>query len=889
MLNRQTQANPSDFDNDKLPKSSPSTPNQDGVPDVHQNPSTRSSFILAMPAETLTGITAYLDPPSLKALSEVNRLFYQHVKDDNTWHRAFVYQFLGIGPESELRDDVKSLMLRRSERSWRNEFVVRYNLRRRWERSRNPTVAHSPVHSRISSMHLLPSHGLLSASLKYGIVSRSLPLTGKILAGYIDAAGTRTGLGIGNPNAEFSPNVSVCALASEGGTAKVLWGFRNGEVAVMSASRTMDTRRAAADVLRCALGDEHEGEVLDAVWDDAQTCVATAGVDGLVKVWDARTMACIWTSERKEGTVKDACVKVATAMTNGVVVGVMRSGKVHIWTGFKELVQSLSTGLLGAAEITETTIPYPVTGESDTTTRDLAYEVKALHIDPYSAKPTILAAYDDDCFFHRLHINLATKALETTAFGDASFGPISSVLPVFGDSEKGQQSFVIVGDHIGCVSVYTWNATLRAASTSILPTRKFEAHEDGASVTALHFNDTTLITGSVRGSTHVFDALTFEQLRFFTSPVPRIRGGRIPQGVDPRERESVTQILVGPEKEVLCVAVGDRVLSWRAGSVPKSNSGGVRGRNITGTVSKKKKAAGKYLQQLEMNQTITESKDLLKYEKEHIQRVYGREREQRAHLDTLGLSEVEVVEYVLMLSRDEAMQNRAAGDGLTDQQMSAAIDEGVFEGDFDDIPVAGSSHTSDHRVYSSPLSTSSSSSSLSSRSGVTLSPSGRPVPRMNPSPSNHKVQVSPPFKAEPTEAGSGKRPSSPPKARSPGLPPLESFRLPGTINFPPISASPKSRGMPIASSSKRRDSGGASSHSSAVGSPRSVKSSGSAWNTPLSTPAKSSPATSPPIQRSSWTSRARVSPPMAAVDEMDDDLRFALELSLAEAKSRGEA
>lgn len=47
------------------------------------------------------------------------------------WHK-YVYQYLGITPESDLRDDTgdKTLMLRREESSWRREFVLRYNLRR---------------------------------------------------------------------------------------------------------------------------------------------------------------------------------------------------------------------------------------------------------------------------------------------------------------------------------------------------------------------------------------------------------------------------------------------------------------------------------------------------------------------------------------------------------------------------------------------------------------------------------------------------------------------------------------------------------------------------------------------------------------------------------------
>jgi hypothetical protein len=87
------------------------------------------SILLAFPSESLTHITCFLNPPSLLALERTNKYLYDHVTDDNTWHRAFVCQFLGIAPEGDLRK-AKTLMLRRRENSWRKEYIVRYNLRR---------------------------------------------------------------------------------------------------------------------------------------------------------------------------------------------------------------------------------------------------------------------------------------------------------------------------------------------------------------------------------------------------------------------------------------------------------------------------------------------------------------------------------------------------------------------------------------------------------------------------------------------------------------------------------------------------------------------------------------------------------------------------------------
>lgn len=87
------------------------------------------SILLDIPSESLTHITCFLEPSSLIALGRTNKYLNEHVANDNTWHRAFVYQFLGISPEGDLHD-AKSLMLRRHESSWRKEYVLRYNLRR---------------------------------------------------------------------------------------------------------------------------------------------------------------------------------------------------------------------------------------------------------------------------------------------------------------------------------------------------------------------------------------------------------------------------------------------------------------------------------------------------------------------------------------------------------------------------------------------------------------------------------------------------------------------------------------------------------------------------------------------------------------------------------------
>ncbi|KAH9856157.1 hypothetical protein C2E23DRAFT_504912 [Lenzites betulinus] len=100
----------------------------------HDNPQAARApnALLNIPSESLTHVTSFLDPPDLITLARTCKQLHAHVADDNTWRRAYVYQYLGITPESDLHNDAsnRALMLRREETSWKKEFILRYNLRR---------------------------------------------------------------------------------------------------------------------------------------------------------------------------------------------------------------------------------------------------------------------------------------------------------------------------------------------------------------------------------------------------------------------------------------------------------------------------------------------------------------------------------------------------------------------------------------------------------------------------------------------------------------------------------------------------------------------------------------------------------------------------------------
>ncbi len=448
----------------------------------------------------------------------------------------------------------------------------------------------------------MPSQSaLLCSSNVYGIVSRSLPLTGKILAGYINPTGPRTGFGIGNPNVEFAPNVSTCLLGSDGATAKVLWGIRDGEVTMTFAPKAIDPSRRGVnfDLRRCLIDDEHDGPVLGATWDNQELAV-TSGVDGRIKLWNTRTMRCLWTSERQQrDLVTDSIIKVASAVvTKGIIIGCMRSGDIFVARGF-EFSDSDMGAQVAESSIQSFAIPCPVNSSPPT-----PQTVTSLYIDESSSRscPTLLVAYENDAHLYKVSLVMWTASepqFQVDTFGDNSFGQISCVSPFFA-AGKNQYSFVLVGDRMGCVNVYDWRMEAAAGSAEkgpIHPVRRFEAHDDSSPVTAIHWDGTTLITGSAKGTTHVFDGLTFENLRSFSSPTPKFRGRGHAPPVDPNDDGRVRQILVNPDRDVMIVNVGNAILAWKAGPIGKHVSGGVRGRVPldSGSPGRKKNHGGKWL------------------------------------------------------------------------------------------------------------------------------------------------------------------------------------------------------------------------------------------------------------------------------------------------------
>ncbi|KAI0798196.1 hypothetical protein C8Q75DRAFT_709224 [Abortiporus biennis] len=718
---------------------------------------------------------------------------------------------------------------------------------------------------------------VLSSSLQYGIVSRSFPLTGKILRGYLDAAGSSNGLGIGNPNAEFSPDITKCAITSEGGTAKVLWGFRNGTVAFTTASKAMEAARpVAAKWVRCAIGDSHDGAIEDAIWASGSAFCVTGGIDGRVKLWEAKRATCLWTSEPDANQLfMNACVKLAFDVARGIILGVMQSGDMFIWSGFvlgSDEPLTNQTFTPKQLKIASQKLYFGSSSTSDVMTRD----IKAVHLHcSTESSLDILLVYENHPYFYRVSIDLTSDTVERFIYGDG-IAFITSLQPVFA-SKNEEFSFIVVGDQLGHVSIYPWARDYASivASSPVSSSSKFDTLSRGG-VTALAWTPTILVTGTFNGILQAWDSSSFAVVRYF--PPSNVRpsiGG---------DWDSVSQIIV--EGDLMIASIGKKITGWYGGPPDKQKHNG-KGKQVKST---KSSAVAKWHQQVELYRDIAESRLELADEQSHTRRVYGREREHQSTLAKLGLSEAEAVEYVLMLSRDEEAARR------NNPAAAAAQEEGLLVGEFDDLQTPLPSER-DREFFSR----------TSSRSGTTTPPSsssvGRIYPPVTPPGTSTKIQVSPRPRPEPMEAGSCYSASSSSGGSSPSS---RSFLPHGVMPIQDRSHFPSM--SPALASSFRR---------SISGSPESVR---SAWSTPLrhanSERGLASPSRSNRSSAPSSPSNSRGIPTMslltaqfanhnlnenreassstAALSQMDieareaEDLRYAIELSLAEARSRGE-
>ncbi|KAE8266832.1 hypothetical protein A4X09_0g5520, partial [Tilletia walkeri] len=258
----------------------------------------KPSKVQQLPQEVLMRLFSFLDPFGLASVALVCRNWAKVAMDDSTWRGAFAIYFgldwgsdeiraplklarggndeaqqklpdwlKGTDPASSMR--TRSIALRRLRPAkWKQEFIARWELARRWRKTKTQPISTNPSISTISQVAFAPptsSHAssfLLSSSLVYGVACRSDPFTGRrISMGFLDASGNTNGAGIGNPNVEFSPDVTAIAMGAD--ARSIVWGFRTGQVSLTLLSKQGTNPRGLVRSIRFDQQTRHRGAVLD--------------------------------------------------------------------------------------------------------------------------------------------------------------------------------------------------------------------------------------------------------------------------------------------------------------------------------------------------------------------------------------------------------------------------------------------------------------------------------------------------------------------------------------------------------------------------------------------------------------------------------------------------
>jgi WD40 repeat protein len=385
---------------------------------------------------------------------------------------------------------------------------------------------------------MLSEVALLSSSVQYGIVARSFPFNGKVVKGFLNASGMHHGMGIGNPNAEFMPDVTACAISSESSSAKILWGRRDGRVSVMWHSHTMSGSRAAAKIHESRVEEEHRGAINDAIFVADNSACVTVGADGVAKLWSLKRFSCVWTSPRGSSEVPDAFVKVVDGLAYGVLVCATAKGDIIVFSGF-------DLAAIHAPTSAQSSVSLLRVSASSTTNEPADIKDIFLKQDSHSVV-SILIRNDNSPTFQRHRVDLSTGFVTKVSYGDPPSGIVHYILPVFGTHAQ-ESSFVVAGHRLGSLTIYEW-VDNSFNDQVIGPVERIEVFADSP-ITCIAANPFVIAAGSSRGSIRVIDALTFEPLKSFAAPVD----------------QNVRRIIL--RRDTLIAAVGSRVLAWKGAPV----------------------------------------------------------------------------------------------------------------------------------------------------------------------------------------------------------------------------------------------------------------------------------------------------------------------------------
>ncbi|KAG0286770.1 hypothetical protein BGZ96_009179 [Linnemannia gamsii] len=648
------------------------------------------NVICALPVELLSHIVSHLEPNELFVVSLVCQLFYHVVNADSCWKQAFIKFFGASVPFKRL-----------DPKSWRGEYIKRTRLLRRWEKGRGFNVMIDPKIGQITDLwaetNNTSSQGwFLAGGLSQGVVAKCNPQLGKVQK---DAVFRMMHL-----------EVSVMTMDRH----RVLWGLSTGQVSLTTLSY------ATAGQSFQTFSGFHNGPVSCVkLVPNYLGFVLTGGADGVVRLWDvvkARTVREFRTGLSLTGASTCRIDHICCEPNSRIIAGTS-GGEIYIWdvdinaivspiyattngissparsTASDTTTQSTPPATPGLNVVDGEVMPEPDLAPILPKVINLPEEFKGVHyleVDFGLGEHGLILAQVADSKVMHLY-SLETQEHLTTLKSPAHLSPITAIhwdIPKYEkpmislsntSSPKNQQtlqalygrhdapSLLVTGDSSGNICLWYLSDIFKRKSSStqgdlhhsqiqqetptLNPTCVLRAHD--TRVTSVFIDKLILVSGSADGWIKAWNPVNGKLVSVLNTGFIR--------GREANDTASLVNRCMAIDG-VQCrgvISVGDLIRSWDfspgAGLAKDKYRRGVTKKPINYSAGHRTKIQNDIRHSLEETVSLKRLESQVKERQQQLHKRYNNLQ----GLNMVDMTDEEVVEYVMMLSKEQDDQDTA--------------------------------------------------------------------------------------------------------------------------------------------------------------------------------------------------------------------------------------
>ncbi|KAG0241598.1 hypothetical protein BGX31_001031 [Mortierella sp. GBA43] len=577
-------------------------------------------------------------------------------------------------------------------RSWRSEYIKRTRLVHRWEKSRGLNVLIDPRIGRITNLWAEDDNRqnegwFLAGGRSDGALVRCSPSAGKVQKDVVFRM-----------DHLIASETSVMAIDRH----RVIWGLSNGQVAITTLTHT-----GSGQTFQTFAGFHHGPVSCIKLVRDHLEFVLTGGVDGIVRLWNVETGRCVREFETQPGhavKISHICCEPGSCIVAGA-----STGEIYVW---KVNVNAIVAGRSEDVSSSEVVTP----GSTDSPDR-LAKVIKLpeefqgvryLEIDcGVNRSGLILAQATDGNVLHLYSLDTLTHlaTLKSPVHGT----PISAVywsVPKYERSiistsngpsngathslhkRHDKSSLIATGDHAGNVCLWYLSESMRRRMIGkndhtlhpnqvphdpqiLEPNFALKAHD--TKVTSLFVDALVIITGCMDGSAMAWNSVNGELLTVLNTG--NIRG----REMNGQNDLAVKCLVVNSLQYRGVMSIGNLVRSWdfspEAAFAKDKNRKPAAKRAIQYSAGPKNRIESDIRNSLKESASLRRLEALAKGKREQLHRRYN-------NLEASNMADMtdeEVVEYVLMLSKQDDQNDLEAEQLAREIQLIQQMEDELLE------------------------------------------------------------------------------------------------------------------------------------------------------------------------------------------------------------------